>query len=373
MLIAGLALALSVVAFNACKNDSKNTTTAQTADANAAYACPMHPDVTGKAGDKCSKCGMPLEPVKADPNAVYACPMHPDVTGKAGDKCSKCGMALEPQKANAGKEYKMAFSSNPATIEAGKAATLTFKPEIVGMANTPVPLDLHHEKKIHLIAVSKDLSWFEHIHPDYQADGSYQIKVLGQGQKFTDGRGKNETMFERGGDYVLFADYMPTGASGQLQRIPLTVGGAPYKPVTFSKEKLTATADGYTVTLKPSGGKFVAGSQLHIEGLVTKGGKAVPAESFENYLGAKAHVVVIHSDAEHYLHVHPEVEGGNLDLHATFDETGIYRVWLQFQTEGKVHTVDFVLNVTEGKPGEDGHQGHDHGTEHKEGDEHAKH
>lgn len=30
------------------------------------YACPMHPEVTGKAGDTCSKCGMKLEAVKAD-------------------------------------------------------------------------------------------------------------------------------------------------------------------------------------------------------------------------------------------------------------------------------------------------------------------
>lgn len=28
------------------------------------YACPMHPEVTGKKGDKCSKCSMKLEPVK---------------------------------------------------------------------------------------------------------------------------------------------------------------------------------------------------------------------------------------------------------------------------------------------------------------------
>jgi len=27
-------------------------------------------------------------------NEVYACPMHHDVTGKKGDKCSKCGMEL---------------------------------------------------------------------------------------------------------------------------------------------------------------------------------------------------------------------------------------------------------------------------------------
>ena len=28
-----------------------------------AYACPMHPEETGKEGDVCSKCGMKLEPV----------------------------------------------------------------------------------------------------------------------------------------------------------------------------------------------------------------------------------------------------------------------------------------------------------------------
>ena len=106
---------------------------------------------------------------------------------------------------------------------------------------------------------------------------------------------------------------------------------------------------------------------------ITGTSSCVAAESFENYLGAKAHVVIIHSDAAHYMHVHPEVEGGKLDLHATFEETGMYRGWLQFQTEGKVHTADFVINVTEGKPGADGHEDHNHGAEHKDGDEHAKH
>lgn len=30
---------------------------------------------------------------------AYACPMHPDITGKEGDKCSKCGMKLEAKAA----------------------------------------------------------------------------------------------------------------------------------------------------------------------------------------------------------------------------------------------------------------------------------
>ena len=82
--------------FAACKGEAgKNQNTAKTTgNPNTVYACPMHPEITGKAGDTCSKCGMDLEPVEAATDATYACPMHPEITGKAGDKCSKCGMDL---------------------------------------------------------------------------------------------------------------------------------------------------------------------------------------------------------------------------------------------------------------------------------------
>lgn len=32
---------------------------------------------------------------ESDDEVVYACPMHPEVTGKEGDSCPKCGMDLE--------------------------------------------------------------------------------------------------------------------------------------------------------------------------------------------------------------------------------------------------------------------------------------
>ena len=38
--------------------------------------------------------GMPMDSTQT----AYACPMHPEVTGKEGDECSKCGMKLEPVK-----------------------------------------------------------------------------------------------------------------------------------------------------------------------------------------------------------------------------------------------------------------------------------
>jgi hypothetical protein len=293
---------------------------------------------------------------------AYACPMHPEVTGKEGDECSKCGMKLERvNKEAASNEYFMDFKATPA-VEAGKEAVLSFTPKIKGKETEAVALDVQHDKKMHLIVVSKDLSFFDHIHPEYQADGAYHIGVLPKGKDYTKSQFANETKFEQGGEYVLFADYVPTGASHQLQRIELNVAGSPYTPKKFTEPKTVSKVDGYEVSLIPEGGKFFSKGTTHIAGIISKGGKEIPADQLENYLAAKAHVVVISEDAKDYLHVHPEVEDGRLDLHAEFGKPGLYRGWLQFQTEGKVHTADFVIKVEEGTAPESAHS---------EGAEHA--
>ena len=135
--------------------------------------------------------------------------------------------------------FQMQFSSSPQIIEAGKPTTLTFTPKNKDNTNESVPLDVEHEKKIHLIVVSEDLSWFSHIHPEYQADGSYSV---------------TET-FPNGGNYILYADYKPTGRSTQLEKIQVSVKGAAKKPVTYSEARLVSQVDGYEV-------KFVNGSEL---------------------------------------------------------------------------------------------------------------
>ena len=312
--------------FSSCNNAEKAETTTETTAVNAAsttdadehngthtYACPMHPEVTGKEGDMCPKCGMKLE--------------HNDSAGKSN-----------------GKTYLMNFKATPATLEAGKAAQLSFTPGVKSSEGELVPLDLHHERKIHLIVVSKDLSYFEHIHPDYQASGSYDIAVLPNGKDYSAGANKNETRFVKGGEYLLFADYAPTGGSPQLEKIDLTVGGTPYTPATYSTPKLSSTVDGYTLDLVPEGG-FEVGKLTHIQGVLKKGGKTMDASTLENYLGAKAHMVVVGLADKNYLHVHPEVTDGKFDLHTTFEKAGIYRGWVQFQADGKVHTTDYVIAV----------------------------
>lgn len=269
---------------------------------------------------------------------IYACPMHPEVTGKENDECPKCGMKLEHND-NAGgpSNVSMQFTYSPTPAKANEDVTLIMTPKLKDKPNEQVPLDVEHTKKIHLIAVSEDLSWFDHIHPEIGADGAYTVKEK----------------FPTAGKYTLFADYKPSGANHTVDYLKVDIAGTAPAPKTYGADKLVGDAgDGFSVKLTPDGGKFATNMATHLNGEVLLNGKAVDVNTLEDYLGAKAHMVVVSLADKKYLHVHPSVEGGKFDLHTTFDMPGIYRGWIQFQSKGKVYTSDFVMNVAEGNKGD---------------------
>ena len=267
---------------------------------------------------------------------TFACPMHPEVTGKEGDLCPKCGMKLEHNDhatTGNGNTYVMDLKTQPATVVPNQEVTIAFTPKIEGKADEQVPLQEDHGKKIHLIVVSDDLSQFQHIHPDYQADGSYQVK----------------TTLPTGGKYHLYADYKPTGGNATVNKMDITVSGNQPAARQYAGDKLTASpGDGFTVSLRSESGKMETNTLTHLSAAVTQNGKAIDPNNLEDYLGAKAHMVVISLNEKEYLHVHPGVKNGKFDLQTTFEKPGTYRGWIQFQDKGKVYTADFVMQVQPG-------------------------
>ncbi|MCR5890768.1 hypothetical protein LRS06_23870 [Hymenobacter sp. J193] len=262
---------------------------------------------------------------------TYACPMHPEVTStQDGEKCPKCGMKLEHNDAvSNGKTYEMKLVPTPTQVTAGQPTTLAFTPRETGNESAPVPLAVVHEKKIHLIIVSKDLGQFYHEHPEYTAAGDYKVQYT----------------FPKGGDYVLFQDYTPTGSGHQLGRQPLTVKGTAYAPVKFKNDDMQWEKDGYQATLSFDKDLKV-GQLLGMKINISKGGQ--PVTDLDNYLGALGHVVVISEDTQNYLHVHPNDQadkGPNIGFNTNFEKPGLYRVFLQFNHAGKIHTGDFTINV----------------------------
>lgn len=61
LLAASAPLALSTIA-------NPPASAEEPASEQTVYACPMHPEITGVEGDRCSRCRMLLQPVEPDPN-----------------------------------------------------------------------------------------------------------------------------------------------------------------------------------------------------------------------------------------------------------------------------------------------------------------
>jgi len=261
-------------------------------------------------------------------------------------KCPVCGMDLiHSDKALSSKSYRMDYSSDPVQIEAGKAATLTFRPIDESNEAALVPLDIVHEKKIHMMVFSKDLSYFEHIHPEYTASGDHIIDVLAESEDYTKGRGLKETKFLSGGDYFIFLDYTPSKAANQIEKIPIKVSGKEKAQIPLGDERLVWEGDGYTVKLGADK-YFAIKTPIQLQINITKDGKAV--NNLDNYLGALAHMVILSEDIEEYLHVHPmesETTGPDIYLHTNFPRESKYKVFMQFNHNGVIHTTNFILNI----------------------------
>jgi len=285
---------------------------------------------------------------KDDHAHIYTCPMKcPGSQSDKPGKCPVCGMELEhSDKPLDESDFHINFKTNPKELVAGGAGTLYYTPKKDGYDDELVPLELHHEKKIHLMILSKDLSYFEHIHPKYDGEG-YQIKVIGKNESFTKERGLDETQFTHGGEYIMYVDYVPAGATGQLDKIPLIVGGTPIEKIELGNQNLNWAGEGYKVELS-SDKNLTVNTPVQLKIHITNEGN--PVNDLGTYLGALAHMVVLSEDTEGYLHVHPldsETNGPDILLNTKFPKAGKYKVYMQFNHNGKVRTTNFVVEVGE--------------------------
>lgn len=222
------------------------------------------------------------------------------------------------------------WNFSPAKPEANKTTKLTL--QIQDHHNKPIDeFEIVHEKDMHLIVVSKDLSYFDHIHPEYKGDGRFMIG----------------TKLPQGGDYKWFADFVPKGGQPVTESKWLSVKGAASDQAIQVDQVLTKQEAGKEVKLafdQP----LKAKQDIMMTFTITDATSKQPITNLEPYLGATGHVVAISADAETYLHVHPMDEtsrGPEAKFHIQFPSSGVYKIWGQFQHEGKNFVVPFVVEV----------------------------
>ena len=211
--------------------------------------------------------------------------------------------------------------------------------------NTLKDFAVTHTKQMHVIVVRKDLAYFQHVHPDFdQATGVFS---------FTD------LTFPADGPYRIFADFAAGNAQMDAMGMPLTVTlsedisvgeSTKYTPQPIGTEEKTKTFEGISMTVATHGTPK-SGSENMLMFSLSQNGKLIT--DLQPYLGALGHAVILREGNLDFIHAHPmedvnAPQNGMVDFMVDFPETGIYKVFTQFQRGGKVITTDFVLTVAQG-------------------------
>jgi hypothetical protein len=211
----------------------------------------------------------------------------------------------------------------------GRGVPVSFT--ITGPDGRPVTsYEVEHEKRLHLIAVRRDLTGFQHVHPELSESGVWSAPLdLAPGQ------------------WRVFADFKASGAEALTLGADLAVAGD-YRPVVQEAESRTAKVDGYAVALA---GDLEAGADAELTLSVSRDGK--PVTDLQAYLGAYGHLVALRAGDLAYLHVHPDGTPGDgttrpgptVVFSAAVPSAGTYHLYLDFRHDGVVRTAAFTVRA----------------------------
>jgi hypothetical protein len=279
-----------------------------------------------------SDAGPPVASATAPAPDTFTCPMHCEGSKhyEAPRSCPVCGMALSLVD---GARYQVTVTPLTGPIRPGEPTTLGFA--IRDPQGKPVrKLEVVHEKILHLLVTSADLSWFAHEHPERNAKGDLELRMT----------------FPAPGRYTLFHDFTPPRVGMQVVPVELTVEGTPPPAVPLVVDEHDAkTIDGVTARLASSG-PLLAEQNLDLVVSLARGD--TPVTDLEPFLGAMGHLIIVSADLERFVHSHPvehrhrpSERGPDIRFQARFPAGGTYKAWAQFQHAGKLLTVPFTLEV----------------------------
>ncbi|MBR7825035.1 hypothetical protein KDK95_01865 [Actinospica sp. MGRD01-02] len=219
------------------------------------------------------------------------------------------------------------------TLPADRAVTLSFRIEdAMGMAVTSFQDD--QTKLMHFYVVRSDLAGFQHVHPTMAADGTWSASLAAM----------------QPGAYRAYASFITKNSGGTAVALVLseqfTVAGTVSTAAALPAPSATTEVDGYTVALS---GDLMSGMQHTLTATITKDG--VPVTDLQPYLDSYAHLTAFHQGDMAFAHLHPQGTvngdhgGPTLTFEATMAEAGDYRLYLQFQTGGVLHTAAITVHA----------------------------
>lgn len=254
--------------------------------------------------------------------------------------------------------YDIDLTIKPYPIVPNAETNIDFK---ITKDGNPVPLEINHERIVHVLTVREDLEEFKHIHPENFGKATEEnIKNSEFGIKNT---------FAEAAKYIIVFEFQSEGRVLSKQ-VELEVGS---KKKEFEVDRdLTSTKSfgNYGIEMIPLesvdeylmyGG--IVQKQSSIKSKVRTGFvfRVIKDGNFvadlEPYLGSKAHFSVWREDLTNFMHLHAYESGHEDNIHGekkfgpslplvvNFPEAGYYKIFVEFQHEGKAVAGNFMVEV----------------------------
>jgi hypothetical protein len=195
--------------------------------------------------------------------------------------------------------------------------------------------DIFQEKLMHLIVVSDDLAFFSHLHPVHQGSGHFQTTAI----------------LPSAGAYTLFSDYKPAGEKEQVSVLKLRMKGTDKSSGVTDIKITEKIIQDIRVRMSFSLKTLKANEDTIITFDLKQLSDGKPVTGLKPYLGEKGHLVVIRQSVpltdKDYIHAHA-MKGGEASMitfTTRFPDTGLYKLWCQFNSKGRILTADYWVNI----------------------------
>lgn len=194
--------------------------------------------------------------------------------------------------------------------------------------------DTFQQKLMHLIVVSDNLQFFSHLHPTYKGNGSFEV----------------EANFPLSGSYTLFSDYKPLGEKEQVSVMKKQVAGdnLPAAAIDFNSTKTFGDTKANLAFSQP---KLKAGEEITLMFNLKQKSNNQAVKDLQPYLGERGHLVILKQSSPltraDYIHAHAMKDSpdGQVQFMTSFPQPGKYKLWGQFNRNGKIVIADFWVNV----------------------------
>jgi hypothetical protein len=264
--------------------------------------------------------------------------------------CSSSGGTPSAPAIGAARVYHLSGFTPGGAVQPGTPVTISFT--VAQPSGAPL---VHYRTGpgphvgVHLIIVRDDLATIIHRHPPIAKDGLIRQRVV----------------FPKPGPYHVLIDLYPATSGPGYANFQLTrtihVAG-PYHPITLPPYRPEVTVGGWHVAIEHLPTLRLA--QAALLTVTIRNAQGQPAV-FQPWYGAMGHAIFFHQKDLAYFHTHicaPNQVGcanlgggvtvagssttpGVMHVGVLAPEAGVWRLFLQFQTHGRIETAPFTLKV----------------------------